>query len=294
MTDDFNKEKRKHSSRFVPYSYYRCESLYNMIFGYVPAHWHEEFEINYIVNGSAMFKCGEKDFIASKGDIVFFSPNILHAVYPHKDCDQAYDTLVFSVELFGVSSNDRASVTYLIPLINSTNCINAHITPQHPYYNEIRTSVENIFSCAKSNDAILDLPLKSELIKVLWLLYENKNIQKNTNDKAQNDDCIKKAILYIEDHFREDISVSQVSDTVHLSKSYFMNSFKRKIGMPVMSYIIQHRINAACEELCMENIPITQIATACGFNNISNFNRQFKKVVGCSPKEYRALIKNKE
>lgn len=292
--NNFEKEKRKHTSKLVPYSYYKCENICNLMFGYVPSHWHDEFEINYIINGFARFKCGEENIIASKGDIVFISPNILHSVYPYKDYDQIYDTLVFSGELFGISSNDRSSAAYLLPIVNSTYQIKTHITSTHPYYEEIKTSVENIFSCAKSNNALMDLPLKSELIKILWLLYENNDIKRESESDLLNDDCIKSVISYIEKNFRDDISVSQLSEIAHLSQSYFMNRFKKATGVGAITYIIQYRIKAACETLQSSEKSIVQTAFECGFKNISNFNRQFKKIVGCSPHEYRNLIKTTE
>lgn len=287
------KEKRQHSSKLVPYSYYKCENICKMNCGYVPSHWHEEFEINYIISGTAQFKCAQETFTVTKGDIVFISPNMLHSVYPYQDYEQTYDTLVFNGELFGLSSNDRSSAAYLLPIMNSAYQINPHITSTHPYYNEIKTSIENIFSCAKSDNVLMDLLLKSELMKILWLLYENGDIQAKNENKLFSDACIKASISYIEKNFSEEISVSQLAEAAHLSKSHFMKKFKTATGIGAIEYIIQFRIKTACNFLQHTEKAVAQIAFECGYNNLSNFNRQFKKTVGCSPREYRNAAKPK-
>ena len=62
------KEKRQHATGWIPYSYYA--SAIPDYFANVPLHWHEEFEINYVLHGQGEFLCGEERFIAKDGDIV--------------------------------------------------------------------------------------------------------------------------------------------------------------------------------------------------------------------------------
>lgn len=129
--------------------------------------------------------------------------------------------------------------------------------------------------------------LKSELLKLLWILSDNGEISKSTVAVSTNIDGIKPAIKYITENYKEDITIDKLAEISHLSKSYFMNRFKQYFGIGAMEYIIQMRIKSACEALQNSNKTVTQISTECGFNNLSNFNRQFKKTVGCTSKEYR-------
>ena len=66
-----------------------------------------------------------------------------------------------------------------------------------------------------------------------------------------------------------------------------MYCFKRITGTSIVTYITQIRIKKACEMLLNTNKQVVQIAMECGFDNLSNFNRQFKKNAGCSPLKYR-------
>lgn len=78
-----------------------------------------------------------------------------------------------------------------------------------------------------------------------------------------------------------------LAQLIPLSKSYFMYCFKRITGTSIVSYITQIRIKNACEMLLSTDKQVVRIAMECGFDNLSNFNRQFKKNVGCSPLKYR-------
>ena len=87
-------EKRQHSTALVPYTYYEC-SIPDY-FPFVPLHWHGEFELNYVLSGSAEFIYGDERFISHAGDVILLPPNLLHAIYPNGSDVQRYDTLVFS------------------------------------------------------------------------------------------------------------------------------------------------------------------------------------------------------
>lgn len=285
MMNNIHKENAQHSSKLIPYSYYKCD--YKAHCGYVPLHWHNEFEINYVVNGATQFRCANKNIIAHKGDIVFITPNTIHSVYPYKDFDDTHDALVFSGEMFDLSGDDRSIATFIRPIINGTLEITPHITSDKPYYAEIKKCTESVFNCVKTNSAQYDLLLKSELLKLLWILSNNGEITKSSFAVSADVDGLKPAIQYITENYKENITIEKLSELSHLSKSYFMNRFKQYFSIGAMEYIIQLRIKSACEALQNSNKTITQISSECGFNNLSNFNRQFKKTVGCTPKEYR-------
>lgn len=279
-----SEEKRQHSSRLVPFSCYKC--LIPDYFASVPLHWHSEFEINFIISGCAEFICGDKKFISSDGDIIIIPPNMLHAIYPCESFKQRYDTVVFSPEMLGVSGNDRCAAECLKPLSDGAE-INTQITPQHIYYGELKTTVQNIFSCATGNSPHLDMLMKSELLRFFWLLYESGDISCAAENSVSRSEVIRPAIEYMNRNFPENITVEQLAKITHLSKSYFMCRFREAAGVGAIEYLSQLRIKKACEILSKTDKTSAETAFECGFRNLSNFNRQFRKFVGCTPKEYR-------
>lgn len=77
------------------------------------------------------------------------------------------------------------------------------------------------------------------------------------------------------------------------SKTHFMAVFKQHAGTSCTEFIIQVRLNKACDLLMNTSDPILEIATAVGFNNLSNFNRQFKRYYELTPSQYRKQLKKR-
>ncbi|MGN0636984.1 MAG: helix-turn-helix domain-containing protein [Huintestinicola sp.] len=285
MNNISSKENRIHSSEVKPFSYYKC--VIPDHFNCVPMHWHSEFEINFIREGSAEFICGEEKFTSACGDIIITQPNVLHSIYPCANARQVYDTLVFSHEIFGGTDSDRYICECIRPLINGSMRVPTHITPKHHYYRELAMAAENIFSCAKGDAPRLDMLMRSEIIKLFWLLESEAE---TVSLSCSSDSMIRPALEYIGEHFSERITVSQLAASVHLSESYFMDRFRKQVGLSAIEYISHFRIDKACKALIGTKKNILEIALDCGFSNISNFNRQFKKIAGCSPTEYRKKL----
>ena len=284
LTAEANEEKKKHSSGLVPYSYYKC--LIPDYFAGVPLHWHSEFEINLIISGSSDFICGDTRFTAREGDIIMIPPNMLHAIHTVGGKKQRYDTIVFSPEMLGLSG-DRCTFECITPLITGKAVITPRITKEHIYYSELEISVRNIFSCAIGNTPGLDMLIKSELLRLIWLLHESGDISVSYEKSKSRSEIIRPAIEYMNENLCENITVETLAEAVHMSKSYFMKRFHEAAGASAIEYLTRLRIKKACSILSETDMTCARTAYECGFRNLSNFNRQFKKSVGVTPVEYR-------
>lgn len=280
-------EKRQHSSVYNPYSYYKC--IIPDYFLFVPLHWHSEFEINIILSGTGDFKCGTKLIKAKPGDIIIISPNVIHSIYPH-DNKLIYDTFIFNQSIFG-SLEDRSGTELIRPLISGYNEIDIPISSDYLGYKKIRKSLSCIILCSKENNAKSDLILKSELFKLFWLLIEHGFSNRLCQKEITGIESMQQVLEYIKTNLNEKLTIEQLAEISHLSKSCFMSKFKNAVGMGAIAYINQLRIKSVCEMLTDSDITASEAAFKNGFNNISNFNRIFKKVMGCTPNEYRKNIK---
>ena len=279
------KENRQHSTPLIPYSYYDVnipESLIN-----VPMHWHSEFELNRILRGAGEFICGDEHFTATEGEFLLIPPNMLHAAYPLEHHELVYQVLVFHPAMIGANTNDRSTMECIRPIINGSVQISNAIGPDSPKYEEIKTAINSIFSCVFGNLPQLDLLLKSELLRLFWLLNQTASAPLHDVASISYSEIIRPALEYMTENLQETISIEHLADVSHLSKSYFMNCFKKAVGMGAIEHLTHLRINAACDALSDTNQMISEIAFNCGYSNLSNFNRQFKQIMGCSPKEYR-------
>ncbi len=102
---------------------------------------------------------------------------------------------------------------------------------------------------------------------------------------------INKALAFIDAHLTELFTEGDLAAIAGLSPSAFSRSFRRHTGMALVQYVNRLRVNFACQLLMADDrLPITEIAFAAGFNNLSNFNRQFLAQKGMSPSRFRALL----
>lgn len=285
IPDKNTEEKRQHSTPYIPYSHYECrlpESFMN-----VPMHWHSEFELNYITAGKGEFLCGGQKFEATQGDILLLPPNMLHSAYPCRDNELIYHALVFHPVLLGATASDRSAVECIRPIVNGNALVQIRIHSAMKDYPFIKTTTDQIFACVRADSARTDLLLKSELMKLFWLWEKSGNIFFQKKIPSGSDELLRPVLEYMAQHYQNDITIVQLADLVHLSKSYFMRCFKETAGVSAMEHLSQLRISAACEALATTQNNISDISYHCGYSNLSNFNRQFQKKVGCSPKEYR-------
>ena len=278
-------EKRQHSTVYIPYSFYECNLPHS--FMNVPMHWHSEFELNYVVEGTGEFTCGGGLFTASRGDLLILPPNMLHAAYPRQGSGLYYYALVFSPAILGMNVHDRCTMEYILPLISGTRRITPHLSARLKNHARLEACAKQIFSCVTDHVPFPDLLLKSELLRLFWLLETDEEALCQKETDADYGECIRPALEYMMKNFHKNITVSQLAALTHLSQSYFMSCFKKAVGLGSIEYLSQLRINAACEALSSTEKKISEIAFACGYENLSNFNRHFKKSTGRSPSEYR-------
>ena len=98
---------------------------------------------------------------------------------------------------------------------------------------------------------------------------------------------INKAVNYIYDNFKEDISLDEICEEIGLSKFHFIRKFKDLVGIPPKQFIIELRIKKASELLIATKMPLSKIASECGFNSTKNMYYSFEKIYGIGPKEFQ-------
>ena len=178
----------------------------------------------------------------------------------------------------------------MIVIYTSPSCSSCRKVKQWFDEQKIDYVEKNIFVATLKEAELKDILMKSELLRFFWILIENKDI-KTKDFQAEKNGFLKPVIEYMNENFSENITVSDLAVKACMSKSYFMQRFKDSAGMGAIEYLSQLRIKKACEILKDSDMSSCDTAFMCGFRNLSNFNRQFRKIVGMTPKEYR--IKNR-
>ncbi|WP_309297834.1 AraC family transcriptional regulator [Neptunitalea lumnitzerae] len=141
---------------------------------------------------------------------------------------------------------------------------------------------------SKAKDVLLDLMIKELIIRLLQT--KARVLLLNDTDKLLDDNRIAFVVKYIREHLTEDINVDKLADKACMSKSSFFKTFKNTLGETPIDYLNTERIKLAKNLIRNSNDKLREIAFQSGFNNVSYFNRQFKKIEKITPKQYRSLL----
>ncbi|CAM4400631.1 response regulator [Paenibacillus alkaliterrae] len=110
-------------------------------------------------------------------------------------------------------------------------------------------------------------------------------------DKTLHQRIVMEAVAFIENHYRDSISLQQVADAVNVSRNYFSEMFKRVTGENFIDYLIALRVKRAKELLQGSSLKVYEVAEQSGFNDVKYFSKQFKKIVGLTPAEFQGLLR---
>lgn len=128
---------------------------------------------------------------------------------------------------------------------------------------------------------------EDECIRIGKIAIMGFGQQASLSADKYNSEIIKKSLIYIHEHLDEKITLQEVSDYVHMAKTYFSAIFKECIHMAFPDYINISKINRSKYYLAHTDKQVSEIAEILGFGSQGYFNTIFKKYSGCSPKEYQ-------
>ena len=293
LTDQFFQHQIDYDNHLLPLKY--CHTHVKNGIPDVLFHWHNEFEINYVYQGSARYHIDYNYFDSQAGDIILIRPNAMHSIHPIKDLEHVTDSLVCHLDMLGTPNLDQTSLLYLQPLQNDTLKTHPRVQPHQKGYEKIKETLFAIFELTREQPPYYELLLKSQLFQLLHLLYDHGYVvKKNTDDHYRKNEKLRGLIDHIHHHFQENLTIDQMADYMGYSKTHFMSVFKQQTGTSCMEFVIQVRLREACSLLTSSLKSVLEISNQVGFNNLSNFNRQFKRYYHMTPSHYRKQFRKEQ
>lgn len=282
------KENAKHGDALFPVQKYitRLASDYPV----VTTHWHEEAELTLITSGNCLYQINLIDFEVKEGDILFIPPLLLHSISMDTSDKICSETYVFHMNFLGGNSTDICSTRYLTPMMNQEFSMPCLIRQNHPIYPSLRKIFNQITALYDEAMIGYELALKSLFLQAVFLLlqYSEKNI---STDTITSSDKLKNVLDYIELHYAEPISISELAKLCYFSDYHFMRFFKKHMNMTCMEYINNLRLEKSVEQFEQGNSSILDVSLSVGFHNLSYFHRAFKKKYKMTPLSFLKELK---
>ena len=253
-----------------------------------PLHSHSEFEINYIENAEGVRRIvGDSVEVIGKFDLTLIAGEELEHVWEQHDCTSKNIreiTVQFSKELFFgnlIHKNQFSSIRQM--LLKAQKGINfpmETIMKVYPLLDTLSAEKSGFHAVIKLLSILYELSLCDNFRTLASTSFAH--IDDNTDSRR-----VRKIYEHINTHYKEEIRLEELANIIGMTPVALSRFFKLRTGKTVSDYIIDIRLGNATRLLVDTTNSIAEICYDCGFNNLSNFNRIFKKRKECSPKEFR-------
>lgn len=252
------------------------------------AHWHNEIEIQIFTQGNAVITIDNSEVFVGTGDILIIPPQSIH--FGYSECNRLQvHTFVFHAEVICPQNRESSVMRYFNPFINRTVGMPYVIHSNDKGYDDIIKTMLNIIEYSEKKPYCYELEIQKNLIDFFICLYKNDYVKIKNDDSISNKNylAIRDAISYIERNYSKPLTVELLSENAGFSKSRFMSIFKEYTNTTCKRYINQYRLESSLQKLRDTDTTVLNVAISSGYNNISLFNREFKKMFGVTPLEYR-------
>jgi len=251
-----------------------------------PLHYHEEMELNFISNANGARRV-VGDHIEEIGDIelVLIGSNLPHVWETYKLGGQEIHevTIQFHKDLFDEKFLRRNQLRVIRDMFEKAKCgiLFSSDTAKAVGPRLIKLNKQHGF------DSVL------ELMSILHDLSTSRNMRALSDSTFSQAEFsytsrrVEKVMEYINHNFDKPVSLSEVAKIANMTEVSFSRFFKNRTGASFIDSLIEIRLGHASRKLIDTSESISEVAYNCGFNNISNFNRIFKKKKGCTPTEFR-------
>jgi AraC-like DNA-binding protein/quercetin dioxygenase-like cupin family protein len=237
---------------------------------YCPAHWHQHIELHYVFKGKGVISCNQKNYTVEQGSLVIINSNELHEGISITD---EFDALVIIFEMKAFSKEIASFNVIFQSLVQGDKKIEEKILS---IYQE---EIEKGFG--------YKVAMKGMIYELITYLLRNYVVEsltiKENNMRRKNLTRLNTVLQYISTNYKEQITIKQLAELIHLSEYRFCHLFKESIGQSPLNYINEVRLTKAHRLLEQKELSVTEVAEYVGFTDYNNFGRLFRKYYSYAP-----------
>lgn len=288
-TDRHGKELLSHGMAMFPIACYDEDFSAHL----VPWHWHDDFELIMITEGLAHIYVENSCVPLQQGDALLINCGMLHSVNCGMPENALCHSLVFHPRLIGGSIDSIFWQKLIDPIIQNKSLRYEYLDHSVSWQADVIADMSKAWSAFAEEPEDYENYIRYLLSKSFRMLNRNWQI---SAEKITKQECIaaertKVMMQFIHDHYTEELSLEQIAGSAAISKSVCLRCFRQVIDTTPIHYVMQYRIERAADLLLTTEKRAHEIATACGFSDISYFTKCFRELKGCTPLEYKKSLR---
>ena len=250
-----------------------------------PYHFHEEFELTYIVNGKGKRYVGSHMEDFSTGDLVLLGSNLPHCWKLEAETPDASAIVIqFSANFLGDEFFNKIELQGIKKLFHKSasgirfNSVTKNIV------NRILRQMTEEKSNFKMLIGLLQILQHLAISNEYTLLDQQRSVAEQSRAEQER---INPVFAYLVENFREQVSLNVASGIANMTPNAFCKYFKKITRKTFMETVIEYRLNYATQQLIQTDEPISKISFESGFGDVSHFYKMFKHKMHQSPLNYR-------
>lgn len=256
----------------------------------VKAHWHYFCEMLYIKKGTGHVLCNEKEYEICAGELVFFHPLAIHAIYGENHLQ--YDVIKFDI---GLLKSAGSHITSFRQIFSAAKDTDVPIIMDEDEFcglsisDVFRTCISEIDHRQYGYDLCLQAVLTSLLTHILRIWRDHGFDTDTAASLPAESEALFSIAEYIDENLGSPLRVEDLASRCHMSYSYFAKRFHRLYGRSCKEYIELMRLSRVKDLLLFTDLDLSFISQETGFADCSHLIRTFKKNELITPKQYRLL-----
>ncbi|MDO5133887.1 MAG: AraC family transcriptional regulator [Eubacteriales bacterium] len=255
----------------------------------VPWHWHNAFEINYVVSGDLLWRTRDAEHVMHKGEISIVNSGVMHACSAVEDSSCEYYTLIFDMHFLSGMYNSVFEEKYFLPITRNDDLRFWPVRPDSLLHIKMVENVLEAVEVIREKAFGYEFRLRS-LLSDFWLLFlqDTEEVRAAAPPRTTVDtERIRIMTRYIQEHCTEKITLEDVAAAADISTRECTRCFRRCLNTSPIVYLTQTRVDMAAKLLAGSAKSIIEISEDCGFSSPSYFGKVFREIMDCTPTDYR-------
>ena len=282
--DERGRETKQHGTSEFPAAAYRTR-LYHA----VPWHWHEYLEAGIVRQGTVRLAIGSSVYILQAGDGFFLNADTLHALRRQNREACELISLVFSPRIVAGSMESVFWQKYMSPLLKNTALKGLVLIPDAGWQERILQDIDDAWQAMEQTPEGYEFLVRSALSDLTLMLSTHmpEPAAALSRKELREEKRIRMMLEYIEEHFSEEISLTDIAGSAAVSESECLRCFRNAVHTSPGQYLKRLRVQKAAALLQSTGMKINEAAALCGFLDMSYFSGTFRKYYGMTPTAWR-------
>ncbi len=244
-------------------------------------HYHNEYELFFVEDGEVEIRIGDKIYTAGRNHLILLADLEQHSL---RQCTGKYHR--YCLILRAAIADAYIQNAELLNLLKNHSSSFCHCLDMTPVRESVIGIIEKLMNC-DPND-IFSNELAACLLSEL-LIYVSR-LHPGSQKLTLNETCRSRILAvqkYLAEHYREDLRINEICKQYYMSNDYLSHHFKDLTGFSPKRYLTLIRLRHAARMLHETTLPVQEVASVCGFSDINNFIKQFKREYHCTPSSFR-------